>query len=127
MKNSVRYSLITAASLTLAVSAWGLPRNLGNSATHSRVAQAQAPHTQSVTGTIASVEKTSFTINVTSQGRSASGHSEAMQTNNPKTMSFQIDKNTTIDGTLKVGSNADVTYRQDDSGNNVAISVRVTS
>jgi hypothetical protein len=43
---------------------------------------------------------------------------------NPKTMTFQIDKNTTIEGTLKVGANADVTYRQE-KGANIAISVHV--
>jgi hypothetical protein len=40
-------------------------------------------------------------------------------------MTFQIDKNTTVDGKLKVGANADVTYREE-SGNLVAISVRVS-
>ena len=40
-------------------------------------------------------------------------------------MAFTIDKNTTVDGKLKVGSSADVTYRQD-NGTNIAISVHVT-
>jgi hypothetical protein len=40
-------------------------------------------------------------------------------------MSFTIDQNTTIEGKMKVGANADVTYRQD-NGANIAISVRVT-
>jgi hypothetical protein len=40
-------------------------------------------------------------------------------------MSFQIDKNTTVDGQLQVGANADVTYRQD-NGSNIAISVHVS-
>jgi hypothetical protein len=40
-------------------------------------------------------------------------------------MAFTIDKNTTVDGKLKVGSSADVTYRSD-NGANVAISVHVT-
>jgi len=40
-------------------------------------------------------------------------------------MVFQLDKNTTIEGSLKVGANADVTYRQE-KGANIAISVRVT-
>jgi hypothetical protein len=40
-------------------------------------------------------------------------------------MTFQIDKNTTVDGKLKVGANADVTYRQD-GGSNIAISVHVS-
>jgi hypothetical protein len=39
-------------------------------------------------------------------------------------MSFVTDKNTTVEGKLKVGSAADVTYRQD-NGANVAISVHV--
>jgi hypothetical protein len=43
----------------------------------------------------------------------------------PKTMNFQVDSNTTIDGKLKVGASADVTYRQE-GGNNIAISVRVS-
>jgi len=47
------------------------------------------------------------------------------ESSGPKTMSFQIDKNTTVDGQLKVGANADVTYRQD-GGNNIAISVHVS-
>lgn len=41
-------------------------------------------------------------------------------------MMFQIDKNTTITGKLAVGSNADVTYRTNANGNNVAVSVSVT-
>jgi len=41
-------------------------------------------------------------------------------------MKFVMDKNTTVDGKLQVGANADVTYRED-SGKNLAISVRVTS
>jgi hypothetical protein len=40
-------------------------------------------------------------------------------------MTFAIDKNTTVDGKLKVGSTADVTYRQD-NGVNVAISIHVS-
>jgi hypothetical protein len=40
-------------------------------------------------------------------------------------MTFLIDKNTTVEGNLKVNANADVTYREE-SGSNVAISVRIT-
>jgi len=39
-------------------------------------------------------------------------------------MKFVMDKNTTVDGKLQVGANADVTYRED-SGKNLAISVHV--
>lgn len=41
-------------------------------------------------------------------------------------MIFLMDKNTTIDGQLRVGAGANVTYRED-NGNNVAINVRVPS
>jgi hypothetical protein len=40
-------------------------------------------------------------------------------------MTFQIDKNTTVDGKLQVGANADVTYREEE-GKFVAINVRVS-
>ncbi len=72
---------------------------------------------QTVSGKIASVEKNSFTLTV--------GQQLEQTPSTPKTMSFKIDKSTTIDGSLKVGANADVTYRQEKS-ENIAISVRVT-
>jgi len=77
---------------------------------------------QSVSGKITAVDKSSFTLNVTP---SQTGHSLAAQANTPKTMTFAIDSNTTVEGKLKVNSNAEVTYR-DDNGTNVAISVHVT-
>jgi hypothetical protein len=40
-------------------------------------------------------------------------------------MMFVIDLNTTVDGKLTVGANADVVYR-DDNGNHVAVSVTVS-
>jgi len=40
-------------------------------------------------------------------------------------MTFMIDKNTTLEGKLKVNANAEVTYRED-NGKNIAISVKVT-
>lgn len=127
MKNAVRVTMASVAGLFLAAAVWGLPRSTHSSATLPNAVQTQAPQTQTVSGTIASVEKTSFTLNVASQQPSPKAHAEATQSNNMKTMTFQIDKNTTIDGGLKVGANADVTYRQDASGNNVAINVHVTS
>lgn len=72
---------------------------------------------QSVTGTISSVGKNSFTLTL------GSAMSEHEQTS-ARSMVFLIDKNTTIDGKLRVGASADVTYRED-NGHNVALSVRV--
>jgi hypothetical protein len=80
-----------------------------------------ASQTQSVTGKITAVEKNSFTLSVGSSVNEAAGH----QTND-KTMTFAIDKNTTIDGKLQVGSTADVTYREA-NGKYIAVSVRVAS
>ena len=41
-------------------------------------------------------------------------------------MTFLIDENPAMDGKLKVGANTEVTYREQD-GNNVAVSVQLTS
>jgi hypothetical protein len=121
MKNVTRLLLSPLASLVVASAVWALP------ATHSpspknALAEQTAPQTQSVSGKIASVDKTSFTLTVAT-GTPNSG--QQLQQSAPKTMNFTVDKNTTIDGKLQVGSSADVTYRED-SGKNMAISVRVT-
>jgi hypothetical protein len=81
------------------------------------------PQAQSISGTIASVGRNSFTLTI---GPSTSSPAQHMQQTSPKSMTFLIDQNTTVEGKLKVGANADVTYRED-NGNNVAISVRVAS
>jgi len=86
--------------------------------------QAAAPE-QSVSGKIASVEKNSFTLTVGQSQTSTAGQNVLQDSASPKTMVFQLDKNTTIEGSLKVGASADVTYRQE-KGSNIAISVRVT-
>jgi hypothetical protein len=77
-----------------------------------------APQSQSITGTIAAFDKDSFTLNV------GSTVAEGEKQQSSKTMSFTIDKNTTIDGKMRVGATADVTYRES-NGQNVAVSVRV--
>jgi hypothetical protein len=125
MKNVCRVFLPTLACLTLIAPAWALPP----AATHSTsvLALSSGPNTpqeQSVSGKIASVDKSSFTLTV-GQSRTSSERQDLQQDPaGPKTMAFQIDKNTTIEGSLKVGANADVTYRQE-KGANVAISVHV--
>jgi Cu/Ag efflux protein CusF len=81
----------------------------------------QAPQAQTVSGKIASVDKSSFTLTVSSSTSKQMSNEAA----GAKTMQFQVDKNTTIEGQLQVGANADVTYRQE-GGNNIAISVHVS-
>ena len=94
--------------------------------THTTPAQQEAaPQAQSVSGTIASVARNSFTLSVgENPSTPTNAPAQQMQQTTPKTMTFLVNQNTTIDGKLKVGSAADVTYRED-NGSNVAISVHV--
>ena len=122
MKNVGRVLFTTVAGLTLVVAVWAFsPPTTHEAALLSLSSNSNAPQEQSVSGKIASVEKTSFTLTV---GQSQTQNLQ-QDPSTPKTMTFMIDKNTTIDGSLKVGANADVTYRQE-KGSNLAISVRVT-
>jgi Cu/Ag efflux protein CusF len=120
MKNVWRFGFSALAGTVLVAGALALP----SSNTHqTQQSQQAAPATQSVSGKIASVDQGSFTLTVAS-GSSVS-QDQQPQPSASSTMSFTIDKNTTVDGKLKVGSSADVTYRQD-NGANIAISVHVT-
>ena len=124
-KGKIRMAISGACGLALAgamVIASPLYATPAASAFTVAAAQQDAPQAQSVSGMIASVGRNSFTLNV---GPSAAAHGQQMQQTSPKSMIFLINQNTTVDGKLKVGANADVTYRED-NGNNVAISVRVT-
>ncbi len=102
MRNVGRVFFSTLVTLALAVTAWSLPP----STTH---------------GTAVLAWKNSFTLTVGSEKQNLQ-----QDPGTPRTMTFLLDKNTTIEGSLRVGANADVTYRQD-KGANVAISVHVTS
>lgn len=125
MRKELRIGVICLASFALAAALWAFAP--ASSATAATVAQSsQTPAAaQSVSGKIASVEKTSFTLTVGSEQKSNSSSVDQSSQATPKTMTFQVDSNTTIDGKLKVGANADVTYRSE-GGNNIAISVRVS-
>ena len=119
MNKVQRFCLAALCSIGLAAAVVAVP-NRHQAAPPS----GQAAQTQSVSGKIASVDKTSFTLTVAS---STARNLDMVQTPSaaPKTMTFQIDKNTTVDGQLQVGANADVTYRSE-GGNNVAVSVHVS-
>jgi hypothetical protein len=113
------------AGLTLVVAVWAFsPPTTNDAALLALSSQAAAPE-QSVSGKIASVEKNSFTLTVGQSQTSTAGQNVLQDSASPKTMVFQLDKNTTIEGSMKVGASADVTYRQE-KGSNIAISVRVT-
>lgn len=127
MRNAGRVFFTILTGLTLVVTVWAFAPPTTHEAALLNLAnnQGAAAQEQSVSGKIASVEKNSFTLTVGQSHTSAAGQELQQDQAGPKTMSFQLDKNTTIEGSLKVGANADVTYRQE-KGANIAISVRVT-
>jgi hypothetical protein len=122
MKTMNRVGLSIISGSLLAIATWALP------ATAPRAVSAQdspkgSVELQSVSGTIATVARDSFTL--TTSGGTPKGLNFAQVDNTSKTMMFVIDQNTTIDGKLQVGVNADVVYRRD-AGNNMAVSVTVS-
>jgi protein-disulfide isomerase len=120
MRKEMRIALCALASLALTAATFAMP--VPATPAKQSSAQSQETQTQSVSGTIASVEKRSFTLAV---GSGSTNPGQQMEQTSPKTMTFMIDKNTTVDGKLKVGASADVTYREE-GGNNIAVSVRVS-
>jgi hypothetical protein len=121
----VKRSVFAGVScLLLVASVWAIPKATPKARQEATGHQSSA-QPQSISGKITAVETNSFTLNVTPSQTSTPGQSLTEQTNTPKSMTFVIDGNTTVDGKLKVSSKADVTYRED-NGSNVAISVHVT-
>lgn len=123
MKNTFRLSLAILAGAVLVVAALGLPPATHGSS-HPILTTEQTPATQSVSGKIASIAKDSFTLTVGGSQTAAGQH--LTQQAEPKTMTFMIDKNTAIEGKLKVNANAEVTYREEGE-KNIAVSVHVAS
>jgi len=126
MKN-VRQIVVSAlASLIFVAAVWAWPSPTINRNTHPSATDEQAAaQPQSVSGKITSVAKDSFTLNLAPSQTATPGKQFQQEPSSPKTMTFLIDKNTTVEGNLKVNANAEVTYREE-SGSNVAISVRIT-
>jgi len=125
MKDARRIVLTAVSSLALAATVWAANPPAMPKIRQDATKEQSSNQLQSVTGKIGSVEKDFFTLSVTTNQTTTPGQQLSAQTSTAKTMTFLIDKNTTVDGTLKVDSNAEVTYRQN-SGANVAVSVRVT-
>ena len=122
MKNMHRIVCATLASLILVASLLAVPPADNAQTTPT----AQTPASQlSVSGKITAVGKGSFTLAVAGS-QTSSGQQLAQEAPKAKSMIFHIDKNTTIEGKLKVDANADVTYREE-NGRNIAISVHVTA
>ena len=126
MRNVGRVLFSAVASVALAAAVWALlPATAHSAATPGLTSSQTASSEQSVTGKISSVEKSSFTLTVGQSQTSSESRDLQQDPAGPKTINFTIDKNTTIEGSLRVGASADVTYRQE-KGANLAISVRVT-
>jgi hypothetical protein len=122
MKNAWRTTLALGANSILAVAVWAAPPK---ATAHSSLALLQdLPQLQSVSGRIKSVHSSTFTLFM-AESPSPGGNQLVQERDHPASMTFIIDKNTALDGKLKVGADADVTYRQDNGGNNVAVRVRV--
>jgi len=119
--NPRRIVFATLASLVLVATLWATPPASDNSQTTAIALQTPAAPL-SVSGKITAVTKDSFTLALAGQ----TGQQFAQEAPRPKSMTFLIDKNTTVEGKLQVNANAEVTYRVD-NGRNIAISVHVTS
>ncbi|HXH67405.1 MAG TPA: hypothetical protein VNI81_09400 [Candidatus Limnocylindrales bacterium] len=122
MKREQKLIWAALTSLLVVAAIGALPPAHANNTT---ITEQTAASTQSVSGQIADVQKTSFTLSIGASHTMSNQGQQLQQETQPKSMTFQIDKNTTVDGKLKVGANADVTYRED-AGKLVAISVRVS-
>ena len=120
MWNPRRIVFATLASLVVVAALWAMPPAPDTSQA-TAVSQQTPAAPLSVSGKITAVAKESFTLAVAGQ----TGQQFGQEAPRPKSMTFAVDKNTTIEGKLQVNANADVTYRED-NGRNVAISVRVT-
>src|SRR5262249_21761622 len=101
MKKYMRIGVSALASLALASVLCVSPSHAQN---NNPAAKAQTTATRSVSGKVASVGKSSFTLTLASEKTSLSAQTQAA-----KSMTFQVDNNTTIEGKLQVGASADVT------------------
>jgi hypothetical protein len=118
MNKTMKLGLSAIAGLALA----GFLCAAAPAASKAKTANTQsAAEAHTVSGKVTSIGKTSFTLAVASVKMDKESSSPG---SGAKSMTFQVDGNTTIDGNLQVGVDADVTYRID-SGQYIAINVRV--
>jgi hypothetical protein len=120
MKNLHRAGLSIMSGSVLAIAVWALP--VTATSVHTATPAQNGVQLQSVSGTIATVSRDAFTL--TTPAAAPQGMQVAQVDDSTKTMLFVIDQNTTIDGKLRIGANADVVYRKD-AGNYMAVSVTV--
>ena len=126
MKNVRNIALSIISSALLAGAAWALPATPARAGHQSGTPSQNAAQLQSASGKITAVSTSSFTLKMTTTTPPSRGEAFAQDQPQSKDMTFTIDQNTTVDGKLQVGANADVSYRTDANGNNVAVTVHVT-
>ena len=120
MSKISRLLLAVAASSILTVAAWAVPGPVPNNGPN-QAGLPSAAQLQSASGKIAFVDTNSFTLETASD---LPRGNQFAQSATVATMTFLVDKNTSISGRLTVGANADVSYRTQD-GNNIAVAVSV--
>src|ERR1700722_7578302 len=101
-----------SASTVMALAILALPPSLSSTPRRGNAVAQRDVQYQSMSGKITSVQKNAFTLEVNAKG--LSGQQFQQERNRLTTMSFLIDQNTTVDGKLQVGGNAQVMYRQED-------------
>jgi len=125
MKNAWRIAIPILACLGLVAAVSSAPR-ITNIAAVGAQGSAPAPApVQSVYGMIADIQPNSFTLTLAPSQSTREGEHLGQADSPAKSMTFMIDKNTTVQGTLEVGVNADVTYRRE-NGKNLAVTISVT-
>jgi hypothetical protein len=83
----------------------------------------QSTQTESASGRIVAIRGNVFTLTIRENPPQGL---HFQQKPAESMMSFVIDENTAVEGSLQLDADAEVVYRQQD-GNNVAVSVRVTN
>ncbi|MGH9684672.1 MAG: hypothetical protein ACRD4S_13800 [Candidatus Acidiferrales bacterium] len=123
----VRNATILLVAIASAMGAsWALPANSGPDWSMTSKSQVRAVEMRSASGKITSVSRSSFTLRTMQTDQKNPGARFLLGQQPGAVMTFVIDQNTAIDGKLEVGKTANVAYRQDANGDNVAVSVRVT-
>lgn len=126
MSHVAKATLVLVAIAWIGGASWTLPANPGRQRNIGLSLQARAVELRSASGKITSVSRNSFTLKTTQSNQENPGEGFLLGQQPETILTFLTDQRTAIDGKLQVGKTADVAYRQDASGNNVAVSVQVT-
>jgi hypothetical protein len=108
MKNKILYSVPLIGLLVVGLHARAEPINL-----QSAHDQQSEPTTKSVAG------------KVTAIGTSGASFAVEVEGTSKQTMQFVVNKNTQVQGQVKVGTLVAVDYQPDENGQNLAISIAV--